>query len=73
MVFEGVGYLKAIMTETSQEQRCPGCAERDRRLAVLDERVTQLKAALAQSQKNSPNSSRPSTNDVRPKPKIDKP
>ena len=55
------------MTETKQEQGCPGCAERDRRLAVLEERVAELEAALAQAQKNSSNSSEPpSINIVRP-------
>jgi len=63
-----------MMTETKQEQGCPGCAERDRRLAVLEERVAQLEAALAQAQKNSSNSSKPPSSDiVRPKPKHDKP
>ena len=61
------------MAETNQEIGCPGCAERDRRLAALEARVVLLEAELAKARKNSSNSSKPPSSDiVQPKPKSDK-
>ena len=58
------------MADAKEEHGCPGCAERDLRLAALESRVAQLEAALAKALKNSSNSSKPPSSDiVRPRPK----
>lgn len=62
------------MAESNRESGCPGCAERDRRVATLEQRIARLEAELAAARKNSSNSSKPpSTDIVRPKPKSGKP
>lgn len=61
------------MAKTKRKNGCPGCAERDRRLAALEARIEELEAKLAKANKNSSNSSKPPSNDiVQPKPKSNK-
>ena len=62
------------MAETKRENGCPGCEERERRLAVLEAQVAELQAELAKAKKNSSNSSKPPSSDiVQPKPKSKQP
>ena len=53
------------MAATVDEQNgCPHCAERDRRIADLESRLAQIEAELAKARKNSGNSSKPPSSDI---------
>jgi transposase len=60
------------MAKRNQDE-CPQCAEREKRLAVLEQRIAELETQLAKAKKNSGNSSKPPSSDiVNPPPKRNK-
>lgn len=52
------------MAERQATTKCPGCAERDRRIDELEQRLAQLEAKLARATKDSSTSSKPPSSDI---------